>query len=43
MMNISYIAVVHDGDDSAVDLKFTPDEELLTALSRAYPRKVYRD
>ena len=40
---ISYIAVVHDGDDSAVDLKFTPDEELLTALSMAYPRKVYRD
>lgn len=40
---LSYIAVVYDGDNSAVDLKFTPDEKLLDALSRAYPRKIYRD
>lgn len=40
---VSYIAVVYDGDNSAVDLKFTPDEKLLTALSKAYPRKVYRE
>ncbi len=39
----SYIAVLYDERNNAVELKFTPNEELLEKLSKTYPRKVYTD
>lgn len=38
-----YVAVVYDDDNNLVELKFTPNEELLGRLSKMYPRKVYND
>ena len=40
---ISYIAVLYDENNTAVELKFTPNEELLDKLNKTYPRKVYMD
>lgn len=39
----SYIAVVYDSKNNACELKFTPNEELLAAIKKSYPRKVYED
>lgn len=40
---VSYIAVLYDENNTAVELKFTPNEELLDKLNKTYPRKVYMD
>ncbi len=37
-----YIAILYD-ENGAVELKITPNEELLERLARTYPRKVYND
>ena len=40
---ISYVAVLADDEGNSSELKFTPDENLLSVLDRACPRKVYKD
>ncbi len=39
----SYVAVLYDEKNNAVELKFTPNEELLERLKKSYPRKIYMD
>lgn len=39
----SYTAVLYDSKNNACELKFTPNEELIAAIKKAYPRKVYED
>ena len=39
----SYVAVLYDENNNAVELKFTPNEELLDRLKKTYPRKIYED
>lgn len=39
----NYIAVIYDDTDGVVELKFTPNDELIERLQRSYSRKVYTD
>lgn len=38
-----YVAVLLNDDGQRVEIKFSPNEELLNVLKRKYPRKVYED
>ena len=41
--SVNYVAVLYDENNTAVELLFTPNEELLERLNKTYPRKVYQD
>lgn len=38
-----YVAVIVTDEGQRIELKFSPDEELLAVLKRKYPRKIYED
>lgn len=38
-----YVAVVFTEEGQRMEIKFSPNEELLAVLNRKYPRKIYED
>ena len=41
--DVPFVAVLYDDKEKMVELRFSPNEELIERLSKTYPRKVYMD